>query len=354
MIAEELQVAGLVCREQPLQEQPAEQARQHAHRQEEAGAARHPALAIERDAAARHDHVDVRMMGERTNVVAVVSPVSAQGFNGGGFKVGLGPFASGGGRTCTDDTASTNFLTRTGGSAPNYGAGSGRYADAICTFIKALETAGLITGNLTGVAGCSTFTGGTGGFDGIWLMKAHTSANAVFNICGTGFSLVNNGTSFSADAGYTGASSSCVDTQINPAAGTGKYLQSDASVWVHTSTNFVSGTDYGSMLGNGSGSLIDRLYPHYLNDTFYSAINQSSLELNPGTTGHFFGATRGPTSGSVQMSDYIDTTGDTGNPVAWPSVTPVGPTIVLLADSNTGHQPISGYGDLCRSWWGLE
>ena len=48
-----------------LQEQSAEQAREHAHRQEEAGPARHPALAVERDAAARHDHVDMRMMGER-------------------------------------------------------------------------------------------------------------------------------------------------------------------------------------------------------------------------------------------------------------------------------------------------
>jgi len=48
-----------------LQEQPAKQAREHArHRQEEAGPARPPnALAVERDAAARYDHVDVRMMG---------------------------------------------------------------------------------------------------------------------------------------------------------------------------------------------------------------------------------------------------------------------------------------------------
>ena len=51
--------------DQLLQEQPAEQAREHAHRQEEAGPARHPALAVERDAAARHDHVDVRVMGQR-------------------------------------------------------------------------------------------------------------------------------------------------------------------------------------------------------------------------------------------------------------------------------------------------
>src|SRR2546430_498979 len=53
MIAEELQVAGLVGRDQLLQEQPAEQAREHAHRQEEAGPARHPALVVERDTAAR-------------------------------------------------------------------------------------------------------------------------------------------------------------------------------------------------------------------------------------------------------------------------------------------------------------
>jgi len=34
MIAEELQMAGFVGHDQPLQEQPPEQAREHAHRQE--------------------------------------------------------------------------------------------------------------------------------------------------------------------------------------------------------------------------------------------------------------------------------------------------------------------------------
>ena len=65
MIAEELQLAGLVSGDELLQEQPAEQAREHAHREEEARPARDPALAVERDAAARHDHVHVRMVGER-------------------------------------------------------------------------------------------------------------------------------------------------------------------------------------------------------------------------------------------------------------------------------------------------
>ncbi len=63
VIAEELQVAGLVGRDQLLQEQPSKEPREHAYGQEEAGAARYPARAVERDAAARYDHVDVRMMG---------------------------------------------------------------------------------------------------------------------------------------------------------------------------------------------------------------------------------------------------------------------------------------------------
>src|SRR5215469_17007139 len=49
---------------QLLQDQPSEQAREHAYGEEEAGPAGDPALTIERDAAARHDHVDVRMVGE--------------------------------------------------------------------------------------------------------------------------------------------------------------------------------------------------------------------------------------------------------------------------------------------------
>ncbi len=44
------------------QDQPSEQTREHAHGEEEAGPAGDPALAIRRDAAARHDHMDMRMV----------------------------------------------------------------------------------------------------------------------------------------------------------------------------------------------------------------------------------------------------------------------------------------------------
>ena len=62
-MAEELKL--VVCCDELLQEQSAEQAREHTHRQEEARPARDPALAVERDAAARHDHVHVRVMRHR-------------------------------------------------------------------------------------------------------------------------------------------------------------------------------------------------------------------------------------------------------------------------------------------------
>ena len=55
VIAEELQAAGVVSGGELLQEQPAEQPREHAHGEEEAGPAGDPALAVGREAAARHD-----------------------------------------------------------------------------------------------------------------------------------------------------------------------------------------------------------------------------------------------------------------------------------------------------------
>ena len=45
------------------QKQPPEQAGKHPHRQEKAGLAAHPARAVERCPATRHNHMNVRMVG---------------------------------------------------------------------------------------------------------------------------------------------------------------------------------------------------------------------------------------------------------------------------------------------------
>jgi len=65
VIGEEVEAAGGVGCGEVVEEQPAEQTREHAHRQEAARPARHPARAVERDAVAGHDYMDARMMGER-------------------------------------------------------------------------------------------------------------------------------------------------------------------------------------------------------------------------------------------------------------------------------------------------
>src|SRR5258708_27382460 len=65
MLAEELQLAGLVGGAEFLQEQSSEQVRENLHGEEEPWPARHPALSVERNAAAGHDHVQMRMVSER-------------------------------------------------------------------------------------------------------------------------------------------------------------------------------------------------------------------------------------------------------------------------------------------------
>ena len=72
-----------------LQEQPPEQAGEDAHREEEARPTRYPALAVGRDATARHDHVhklcSTEMMPIRApkcfGSAATVSIVSAETLN---------------------------------------------------------------------------------------------------------------------------------------------------------------------------------------------------------------------------------------------------------------------------------
>jgi len=42
------------------------------------------------------------------------------------------------------------------------------------------------------------------------------------------------------------------------------------------------------------------------------------------------------------MTDYVDAVADSGNPIGFGSTAPVGPTIVLLADSSTGSAFFQG------------
>ncbi len=62
-LGKEAELAAGLQGGQALEEQAPEQPREHTHRQQEAGAARHPAFAIERQPTAGHDTVQMGMMG---------------------------------------------------------------------------------------------------------------------------------------------------------------------------------------------------------------------------------------------------------------------------------------------------
>jgi hypothetical protein len=63
MSAEELEFASFVGGGELLREQPAEQLREHQHRQEAARLAGDPSRCVGRDAATWNDHMHVRMVG---------------------------------------------------------------------------------------------------------------------------------------------------------------------------------------------------------------------------------------------------------------------------------------------------
>ena len=64
-VAEEGEAAGRKQGCEAVEEETAEEPRQHPHGQEEAGLAGDPARSVGRQAAAGNDDMDVRMMGER-------------------------------------------------------------------------------------------------------------------------------------------------------------------------------------------------------------------------------------------------------------------------------------------------
>ena len=65
ILTEEVQLASVMRLGQFLEEAASEQAREHAHRQEEARPAGHPTLTVWGDTAAGNDAMHVGMMGQR-------------------------------------------------------------------------------------------------------------------------------------------------------------------------------------------------------------------------------------------------------------------------------------------------
>jgi hypothetical protein len=223
------------------------------------------------------------------NVVAVVSPVSAQGFNGGGFNIGLGPFATGGG--CSQ---ATTFL--------------GRATAASLTIDSTHTTA--YTNLICGMVAQSATEGGTlwARFDLLFIYATNTTSGtnttlALLNLPNSTYSgsLVSTPT-FTADRGFTGdGTTTGVTTNFNPTIATSPQFQANSahlSTW-DDSTSAIMETN--PLLADVTNS--DNIYPWYSGTDFYSRINDSP-NTGPLTIGDPRGHLLGNRDSSTSRQSY--------------------------------------------------
>lgn len=217
--------------------------------------------------------------------------------------------SGGGGRTCTDDAASSNFLARVSG------AGNG-LQDAYCNFIKGGETDGWITGNLSGAAGCGT-TGTEP--DLLYIFATNTTTTANLNICGTNFGLTQNGTvTFAANTGYTGdGSTGYFDTGFNNntrfpsslnSGVTGAYVRNSrtSQAWADVSA-FQTAMGGSELFPSYTGSLLflvinDQLYMSVTNANAQGSLlntRTSSTNINAYKNNSSFGSVTSSTAGAA-------------------------------------------------------
>jgi hypothetical protein len=181
----------------------------------------------------------------------------------------------------------TTFLARTSGL-------SGTEISAYTNLICGLVTDGIITGTLSGAAGCGSV------LDALYILATNTTTTAALNICGTSFSLITNGTTtFTADAGIAGdASTGFLNTQFEPDIAGGNFSLNSASMGSYVRTNRTSPANKASMGGSLQFSII---IPFDGSGNFQygsNGTNGTSVVANPvGTSQGFWVQSR--TSGSA-------------------------------------------------------
>jgi hypothetical protein len=113
------------------------------------------------------------------------------------------------------------------------------------------------------------------------VLCTDTTANALLNLPGATYNLTAiNSPTFTADRGYTGASTKDLDTGFNPTtAGSPHYLRNDgmAGVW-----SLASAQNSGGAFGQNLDNVV---YPRYIDDKIYYAINQSTQSSVANTDG---------------------------------------------------------------------
>lgn len=246
----------------------------------------------------------------------------------GGGLYGDAKVAGGGG--CT---AATNFLARTSGL-------SGTETTAYTNLICGLVTDGIITGNLSGAAGCGSV------LDALYIFATKDTTTANLNICGTNFGLTQTGTvTFSADHGYTGnGSTGYLDTGFTPSTAAGNYTQNSASFGVYTLNARITGQAYANMgSAKASSTAAADFFPWYTDNNTYIEVNANDSGVAASVVNGMWALTRTASNALVGYHNGSSFRSASTASIGLPDLTfiigathiPAGTVVAFSADQNS-------------------
>jgi hypothetical protein len=227
------------------------------------------------------------------------------------------------GASCTPGTQATNFLARTSGL-------SGTETTAYCNLINGLVTDGIITGTLSGAAGCGSV------LDALYIVATNTTTTANLNLCGTSFGLVKTGTvTFTADVGYTGdGSTGFLDTQWIPITNAVNFTLNSASIGAYIQTNQVT-ADASVIMGSATTGEFSYMSPMNTGSVFTFNVNDNTFTGPANTTAKGAWAASRTSSSQINLYKNGSTTPFGANAAASSTALPSS-NMLLLALSNNG------------------
>lgn len=172
-------------------------------------------------------------------------------------------------------TESSNFLARTSGL-------NDTRKTAYDTLITGLVTDGIFAKQ-----------------DAIYIFATDTSTNALLSLVSATYDATATGSpTFTADAGFTGASGKYINTNFNATTAVSpKFSTNSASMWAWSNK---SAQDASGTFGTVTGINVTYLVPRFTDDKFYAATNDASFNNTASTDGSGLSAANRSTSTATQ------------------------------------------------------
>jgi hypothetical protein len=135
----------------------------------------------------------------------------------------------------------------------------------------------VITGNLSGAAGCGSY------LNGLYILAQQNASDAVLNLCGTSFTVSPSTATFTSYKGYSSFPTNGIDTGFNPSSSSGS-LFTDANASMGAWAYNAPGGGTASELGTGGGTGASVILMDYVGSQYYCAISYLSSSSSSYTT----------------------------------------------------------------------